>query len=144
MTAIVLSSIALAISLLSAIYAAKSARAAQRKLRGEMDAARTTYFQLEIPSPFYVIRLDVETPPPDYSVRARNAGNADACNVSLVVRAKEDDATWSESKEILAAGDHIQVDVGKLGERRTFVTQVSWRDRRWLRQRYSRSLQPEG
>lgn len=144
MSAIVLSSIALAISLISAIYAAKSVRASQRKLRGEMDAARTTYFQLEIPSPSYVIRLGIETPPPEYSIHARNAGDADARNVSLVVRAKEDGRVWSESKEILAAGDQIQANVGRLGDRRTFVTQVSWRDGRWLRQRYSRSLQPEG
>ena len=137
---LVISCLALSVAIATAFYAARTAKTNERILRGESDAARTTYFDLSSPGKFVHVPGRIGEPWV-HSVIATNVGNADAKNVVVTVTSADGNETWRETSELVAPGRRISVAVGKFSGKRLFAAKVSWMDGRRMRQRYRRTLQ---
>jgi len=137
---VVISCIALAVAIATAFYAARTAKTNERRLRGESDAPRTTYFELSMPGKFVHVPSRIGEPWV-HKVKAMNAGNADAEDVILTVTSADGNETWTEKSELIAPSRRLYVRVGNFSGKRIFSAEVSWKDGRRMRQKYRRTLQ---
>ena len=143
MTAIVISCVALAVSIIAAGYAAREAVAVERRLRDETDAPRSTFFRIMI----YNLDRYAEGSCDDAVVYpcvfVENMGGVEAKDVELVVTATDSKERWNAQATFLARGDTLEVKLGRSVDPRLFGVKVSWKDGRRLRQRYRRTMQSE-
>ena len=137
---IVISCLALSIAIATAFYAARTAKTNERRLRGESDAARTTYFELRMPGKFVYVRSRVGEPWV-HSVKATNVGDSDAKDVVLTVTSADGAESWTETSELVVPNQRLSVTVGNFSGKRTFAAEVSWKDGRRMRRKYRRTLQ---
>ena len=108
MIAIVISCVALAVSIVSAIYTALNVSTNRRRFRGEADAARATHFKLKVSGPSVAVFVSGEEPKPSpHWLTATNAGHADAKNVRLSVDAIDTNGRWEESVDLVAPGETL-------------------------------------
>ena len=94
LAAVLMSGIALLVSRVAVVYSARSAITNERRLRGECDAPRTTYFELHISRrrAYYLDERDEEPFP--HTITACNMGKTDARRVKLRVKSEYDGELW--------------------------------------------------
>lgn len=140
MAAIVISFVSLAISIIAVVYVARNVAINERRLRGESDAAKTTRFEISISNRMIFMLDDSDIDPYPHNISARNIGETDARDVELLVNRKTSDEEWAERSECLLPKDSISVSLGKFTGEREYIAEVSWKDSRFLRQSYKKTV----
>ena len=141
MAAIVISCIALVISIVAAGYAAREAIAIERRLRGETDAPRTTYFRIMIYNMDRSAEQSRDVEGAYSSVYVENIGSVEAKDVKLTVTAADSKDRWIAGTEFLGRQETLDVELGRTIGSRLYNVEVSWKDGRRIRQKYRRTMQ---